>query len=84
MRTSIDLPDDLFRSAKALSSLRGVTLKTLITRAVERELESATIQFRPRRVEFPLVRSRQPGWVAVTSDMIADLLEKEEGIGLSS
>ncbi|TVQ96991.1 MAG: hypothetical protein EA403_15435 [Spirochaetaceae bacterium] len=84
MRTSIDLPDDLFRSAKALSSLRGVTLKTLITRAVERELESATVQFRPRRVEFPLVRSRRPGSVAVTSNMIADLLEKEEGIGLSS
>jgi hypothetical protein len=83
MRTTIDLPDDLFRHAKALSSLRGMTLKALITRAIEHELESATVQLRPRRVEFPLVPSRRPGSVAVTSDTIARILEEEE-CGLSS
>lgn len=78
MRTTIDLPDDLFRNAKALSSLRGITLKTLITRAIEHELESATIRIRPERVAFPIVRSSRPGSVAVTSDRIAEILETED------
>lgn len=83
MRTTIDLPDNLFRSAKALSSLRGITLKALITRAVEHELESATLHVRPRRVEFPIVRSRRPGSVAVSADSIARLIAEEDG-GVSS
>jgi hypothetical protein len=82
MRTTIDLPDDLFRNAKALSSLRGITLKALITRALEHEIESATIRLRSRRIEFPIVRSRQPGRVRVTPEQIARFLEEEDG-GLS-
>ncbi|MFW5695752.1 MAG: hypothetical protein ACOCYB_11330 [Alkalispirochaeta sp.] len=78
MRTSIDLPDELFRHAKALSSLRGITLKALITRALEHELESATVTIRPRRVRFPIVPSSRPGWAHVTSDRIAQIMEVED------
>jgi len=83
MRTSIDLPDELFRHAKALSSLRGITLKALITRALEHELESATVTIRPRRVSFPIVPSPRPGWAQVTTDRIAKIMEAEDA-GLSS
>jgi hypothetical protein len=38
MRTTIDLPDPLFRRAKARAALSGLTLKELITRWVERGL----------------------------------------------
>ena len=38
MRTTIDLPDPLFRRAKARAALSGLTLKDLITRWVERGL----------------------------------------------
>jgi predicted transcriptional regulator len=34
MRTTIDLPDDLFRRAKAIAALRGATLKDLVTDAL--------------------------------------------------
>lgn len=40
MRTTIDLPDPLFRKAKALAALQGSSMKDLIVRAVERETES--------------------------------------------
>ena len=83
MRTTVDLPDDLFRSAKALSSLRGISLKALITRALEHELESATVRIRPRRVTFPIVPSTRPGSVCVSSDRIARILEAEDA-GVSS
>jgi len=83
MRTTIDIPDDLFRNAMALSSLRGITLKALITRAIEHELESATIRIRPRRMTFPIVRSSRPGSVAVAPDRIAEILETDDA-GISS
>jgi hypothetical protein len=37
MRTTIEIPDDLFRRAKATAALRGSTLKALVVRALERE-----------------------------------------------
>ncbi len=41
MRTTIDLPDGLFRQAKAHAALQGVSLKDLITRYVEAGLAQA-------------------------------------------
>jgi hypothetical protein len=38
MRTTIDLPDTLFRKTKATAALRGSTMKELIVRALEREI----------------------------------------------
>lgn len=38
MKTTVDLPDPLFRRAKATAAERGVSLKSFITRAVEQSL----------------------------------------------
>ena len=38
MKTTIDLPDPLFRRAKATAAQRGVSLKRFITEAVEQKL----------------------------------------------
>ncbi len=78
MRATIDLPDTLFRRAKAVASLQGTTLKEFITRAVEHELAGTAIRLESRRVKFPLVRSKRPGSVRVTPDRIAALLERED------
>ena len=40
MKTTIDLPDLLFRKAKATAAERGISLKTFITEAVETRLSS--------------------------------------------
>jgi hypothetical protein len=42
MRTTIDLPDDILRRAKAVAALRGLKLKDLIASYIERGLESST------------------------------------------
>lgn len=78
MRTTIDLPDPLFRKAKALSSLRGQSLKTFVTGAIRHELESSSLRLETRRVQFPIVRSKRPGSINVTADRIARILEKED------
>lgn len=38
MRTTIDLPDPLFKEAKAAAALRGMTLRDIVARALRREL----------------------------------------------
>ena len=38
MRTTIDLPDDLFRRAKATAAMRGLKLKELFTMFIENGL----------------------------------------------
>jgi hypothetical protein len=59
MRTTIDLPDPLFRRTKALAVARGSTMKDLIIHALEREVNpEKTTGSRPRRVQFPLIRSK--------------------------
>ena len=39
MRTTIDLPDPLFREAKAVAALQGVTLKVVIEESLRRQLQ---------------------------------------------
>ncbi len=41
MRTTLDLPDDLLRSAKIAAVQRGTTLRDLVTSALRRELVAA-------------------------------------------
>jgi len=86
MRTTIDLPTELFRKAKAISSLKGITLKSFITMALERELELNALGLEPKRVDLPLVPSKNPGSIQVDSTKIAELLENEdtEGTGAYS
>jgi|SanBayMetagenome_1026888.scaffolds.fasta_scaffold47713_2 hypothetical protein len=40
MRTSIDLPDSLYRQLKAFAALQGVPMKDVLIRMVERGLKS--------------------------------------------
>lgn len=38
MKTTLEMPDELFRRAKAMAAQRGQSLKQLVTAALEREL----------------------------------------------
>jgi hypothetical protein len=64
MRTTIDLPDLLFRRTKAIAAMRGTSMKDLIVAALEQEVnkgESGT-SAPPRPARLPVVhlRSGQP------------------------
>ena len=60
MRTTIDLPDALFRKTKATAALRGSTMKELIVRALEREVGNIdrSRKAAPRRVKLPLMHMK--------------------------
>ena len=60
VRTTFDLPDELFRQAKAKAALEGTKLKDLITRFIEaglRQPTSPSAAIVPRRSKFPVIRN---------------------------
>ncbi len=72
MRTTIDLPDQLFREVKAVAARRGASLKTFIRAAVEEEVRK-TERKAGRMVKFPLLSSHEPGSLNLTNADIEDL-----------
>jgi hypothetical protein len=77
MRTTVDLPDDLFRRTKALAALRGDSFKDLVVRAIETETASGNLAQAgqaARRVKLPLVRLRSRRKLDLTGFDFDDLL----------
>jgi hypothetical protein len=74
MRTTVDLPDDLFRDLKLKSAREGVTLKQLIVRALEAHIHDVQGGRKPRRVRGPLIRCKSKKPIALTNAEIEDLL----------
>lgn len=47
MKTTLELPDELFRRAKQVALERGTSLKAIVTKALERELGPAEQDYPP-------------------------------------
>lgn len=77
MRTTIDIPDDLFRAAKKKAADNGEKLKDVYIRALEREVGVVPAR-KGHRVKFPLIHSDAPGTVRLTNEDIADILHEDE------
>ena len=73
MRTTVDLPDPLFRQMKATAALRGTSIKDLITTAIESEI-SKRQSSNDYSVQLPLIKSKYPGTLDLTNAEIEDLL----------
>jgi Antitoxin ParD len=73
MRTTIDVPEPVFRKMKATAALRGVSLKDFVLSAVEHEMAKKRAP-RDYMVQVPLIRSRRPGKLNLTNAEIEDLL----------
>jgi hypothetical protein len=79
MRTTVDIPDQLLRRAKAAAALEGKSLKAFLTEAVVHELQrSADRKIVRKKVSLPLVPSNRPGTLQLTSDEIARVLSQED------
>jgi hypothetical protein len=79
MRTTVELPSDLLRRAKARAVARGESLKALLTRAVAAELGRSARGRTPRqRVSLPLFGNPDGPVVSVTSSDIARALAEDD------
>lgn len=73
MRTTIDMPDALFRKTKAIAALRGSSMKELIIHAVEREV-SRSAPAKAKRVQLPIIKSWKGPKLDLTDFDFDDLL----------
>ena len=73
MRTTVDIPDQMYRRLKGRAAREGRSAKALILRGVEQILQD---ERRPagRRVTLPLVRSKRPGTVALDNARIYEVI----------
>ena len=84
MRTTIDIPDPVFRQAKATAALKGLSLKSFIIDAINHQLGATNTSLSEKnRVNFPLVPSNKPSSINLTNDRVAKILEEEEIHGSS-
>jgi hypothetical protein len=60
MRTTVDLPDTLFREAKSTAARQGESLKEFLQRAVVNELSRTGDHPAAKRIAFPVLDSAQP------------------------
>lgn len=79
MRTTVDLPDDLFRAAKSEAAARGESLKDFLARAVTHELGSAAPpRQRGRRMKLPIIPSSGGPKIRLTNEQIEEIFAAED------
>ena len=73
MRTTVDIPDALYRELKSKAAREKCSVKELILRGVQVELRPRSKK-RNRRVTFPLAPSKKPGTLDIDNAKIYELI----------
>ena len=73
MRTTIDIPDALYRRLKARAATEGRPAKALILLGVEQVLATKPTKPGPR-LRLPIVASRRPGTLRLDNARIYDVI----------
>ena len=78
MRTTIDLPDPLFKEAKSAAALRGQSLKDMVVVALRRELRHGRAtpagRARTKRSAFPVLACKGDFVINPTPEQLNDWL----------
>lgn len=78
MKTTLEIPDDLFREAKSRAALTGQKLKDVVAEGLRAVLHGKPrpVQKR-RRIKFPVLTSRGKGPLSIPDDAAfrAELLD---------
>ena len=62
MRTSLDIPDDIYREMKIRAASEGTTMREIILDGVAMRLNPGNLAAKQKQhPRFPAVRSRNPG-----------------------
>jgi hypothetical protein len=73
MRTTVDIPDPIYRRLRSRAVSEGSTAKELILRGVEQVLKDKKKTSR-KRVKLPIVRSKRPGELQIDNAKIYDVI----------
>jgi len=77
MKTTVELPDELFVSAKKAAAERRTTLRDLIERGLRRELAARTAPARRKRIQWVTVDGGLPPDLDVSNrEQLADWIRR--------
>lgn len=72
MRTTVDIPDPVYRRLRTRAADEGTSAKELILRGVKQVLKKP--RNRRRRVTLPILRSKDPGSLRLDNAKIYDII----------
>jgi hypothetical protein len=73
MRTTVDIPDPVYRRLKSRAASEGSSAKQLILLGVKHVLKEGRRKPR-RRVRLPIVRSKRPGTLELDNAKIFEII----------
>ena len=73
MRTTVDIPDSVYRRLKTRAATEGSSAKALILRGIEQVLKRGE-KTSSRRVVLPIVRSKRPGTLRIDNAEIYKII----------
>jgi len=73
VRTTIDIPDPLYSRLKSKAAEQGQSVKELILRGVEGELQGKGLR-RRQPIILPIVRSKRPGALRLDNAKIFEVI----------
>ena len=74
MRTTIDIPDDTYRDLKVRAALEETSVRLIVLRGIQRELEEGE-KGQVRRLKPPLIQSTREDKLVIDSEKIYDLID---------
>jgi hypothetical protein len=74
MRTTVDIPDPIYRRLKVVAALEGCSVKELVLRGVKAELGGRKGTHKRKAITLPIIDSKRPGWLRLTNQQINEIL----------
>jgi len=74
MRTTLDIPDETYRQLKIKAANEGVTVRQIVLRGIQNELEPSRATGKSKRFQVPVIRSSKPGTLNLTNEQIEEIL----------
>lgn len=78
MKTTIEIPEPLFRQAKAKAAMDGLTLRDLFVRGLQLAVQTPSTPMK-HRASFPLIRAAKSA-PRLTDEQIYAALNTDEGL----
>lgn len=79
MKTTIEIPESLFRKAKAKAAMDGLSLRELFIRGLQLAVQTPTDSAIKQRSHFPLIHASKSA-PRLTDEQVYAALDTDEGL----
>jgi len=79
MKTTVEIPEKLFRQAKSRAAMEGISLREFLLRGLRLALRSPSADLDRPRITFPLIRTSHPS-SRLTDDQVTAAQDTDEDL----